>query len=256
VTRSNGAGRKRPARVGRRGLVAVGAALTLLPLGAGSASAETFLNDADPCTVPAPPAQFADRGEILSVHIAQVDCAFAQEIVFGRDEGGQRFYRPARDVSRGQMAAFIKRTLQAGGFTLPAPQPTRFNDVPEGSTFDDDISQLAQIGVVEGKTDGGYDPEESVRRDQMASFMVRAAEFAYEGDMLDGNTSPDYQFPFVDVVPTNVHRANIAAADDLIAVTQGRTENMYDPDLPVRRDQMATFVVRLLDVTAIPASTR
>jgi len=100
-----------------------------------------------------------------------------------------------------------------------------------------------------------------VRRDQMASFVVRAANFAYMNeagvkDELRGNTSEGYVFPFVDVLPTNPHRDAIAAADDLIGVTGGRTATMYDPASSTRRDQMASFVIRLLDVTAIPESTQ
>jgi hypothetical protein len=258
VTALTSAGHKRSARTGRRALVALGVAAMMLPLGAGAASAQSFLEEGNVCTVPAPPAQFADRAEILSVHIAQVDCAVAQKIAFGRE--GNR-YEPAADMRRDQMASLIARTLEAGGFTLPAAQPSQFRDVPEGSTHDDRISQLVQIGVIVGKTADIYAPAESVRRDQMASFMVRAANYAYmneagQNDELRGNTSPGYVFPFVDVLPTNPHRESIAAGNDLIEVVQGRSETMYDPASPTRRDQMATFVIRLLDVTAIPESTQ
>lgn len=253
------AGHKRSGtRTGRRALVALTAAALALPLGAGAASAQSFLDPANVCTVPAPPAQFADRAEILSVHVTQVDCAVAQDIAFGV---GNNEYNPAGDMRRDQMASLIARTLEAGGFQLPVPQPSQFSDVPEGSTHDDRISQLVQIGVVLGKTADRFAPAEAVRRDQMASFMVRAANYAYmneagQNDELRGNTSPDYAFPFVDVLPTNPHRDAIAAGNDLIEVVQGRSDTMFDPASPTRRDQMATFVIRLLDVTATPDSTQ
>jgi hypothetical protein len=230
----------------------------MLPLGTGSASAQSFLEEGNVCTIPAPPAQFADRAQILGVHLAQVDCAVAQKIAFGRNDNR---YEPAADMRRDQMASLIARTLEAGGFDLPAPAASQFSDVPEGSTHDDRISQLVQIGVVLGKTADIFAPTEAVRRDQMASFMVRAANYAYmneagQNDELRGNTSPGYVFPFVDVLPTNPHRDSIAAANDLLEVVQGRTANTYEPASPTRRDQMATFVIRLLDVTAIPESTQ
>lgn len=229
----------------------------VLPLLGGAASAQSFLDPANVCTVPAPPAQFADRGQILDVHVAQVDCAVAQEIAFGRNGN---VYEPAADMRRDQMASLIARTLEAGGFDLPAPQASQFGDVPDGSTHDDRISQLVQIGVVVGKTADRFAPAEPVRRDQMASFVVRAANYAYmneagQNDELRGNTSPEYAFPFTDVLATNPHRDSIAAGNDLIEVVQGRSATTYDPASPTRRDQMATFVVRLLDVTAIPEST-
>jgi hypothetical protein len=245
-------------RTGRRALAALGAAAMVLPLGVGTASAQEFVEPGNLCTIPAPPAQFADRGAIAAPHIEAVDCAFAQKIVFGR-EGN--VYEPVADMRRDQMASVIARSLEAGGFTLPAPQGTQYSDVQNGGVHADRISQLTQIGVIEGKTDGSYRPAEPVRRDQMASFVVRAANFAYmneagQNDELRGNTSPGYVFPFADVLPTNPHRDAIAAADDLIGVTGGRTATMYDPASSTRRDQMASFVIRLLDVTAIPESTQ
>lgn len=263
MTARGRAGHKRSTRTGRRGLAALGAAALALPLLGGTASAQSspetgsFLEEGNVCTVPAPPAQFADRARILDVHKPQVDCAVAQKIAFGRNGN---VYEPAADMRRDQMASLIARTLEAGGFELPAAKASQFGDVPEGSTHDDRISQLVQIGVVLGKTADRFAPAEPVRRDQMASFMVRAAEYAYMNeagvnDELQGQTSPDYVFPFVDVLPTNPHRDSIAAGNDLIEVVQGRSATTYDPASPTRRDQMATFVIRLLDVTAIPDST-
>lgn len=254
MTALTSAGHKRSgSRTGRRALALLGAAALVLPLGVGTASAQEFAEPGNLCTIPAPPAQFADRGGIAAPHIEAVDCAFAQKIVFGR-EGN--VYQPAADMRRDQMASVIARSLEAGGFTLPAAQGTQYSDVQNGTVHADRISQLTQIGVIEGKTDGSYRPAEPVRRDQMASFVVRAANFAYENDELRGNTSPGYVFPFVDVLQTNPHRDAIAAADDLIGVTGGRTATMYDPASSTRRDQMASFVIRLLDVTAIPESTQ
>ena len=74
------------------------------------------------------------------------------------------------------------------------------------------------------------------------------------GDELDGNVVDPPAF--VDVPPTHVHRENIFAAVRLIGVAEGRSETMYNPSEFTRRDQMASFVVRLLDVTALPDSTR
>ena len=259
MTAARHAGRQRSARTGRRGLVAVGAALTLLPFGAGSASAQdSFLDAAMPCVEPAPPAQFADREQIADVHLAAVDCAVAVGLVMGFDEGGQRVYRPADSVPRDQMATMIANTLRAGGYALPAPTDQGFTDIGD-NVHRDNINILAQIGVTNGVTEDRFEPRRPVLRDQMASFLVQAAEFAYGGDQLDGNVAPfeggDESSGFVDVLPTNVHDRNIAAANQLIGVATGRSESLYQPDGQTRRDQMASFIVRLLDVTALPDTT-
>lgn len=247
------AGPQRSPRTGRRSLTALGAALALLPLGAGAASAQSFIDPAAPCTVPSPPATFTDRGEIIPVHLPNVGCAVAQGIAMGVEENGQRSYRPALNIPRDQLASLMARALVAGGYELPAPQDTGFSDVDESSVHAPAISQLKQIGVTVGTSETTYSPSAPIQRDQMASFLVRGAEFAYGGDELDGNVVEPPAF--VDVLPTNVHRENIFAAVRLIGVAEGQSETMYNPSAFTRRDQMASFIVRFLDVTARPDTT-
>ena len=253
MTAARAAGPQRSSRTGRRSLIALGAALALLPFGAGPATAQSFIDPAAPCTIPSPPADFADRGEIIPVHLPNVDCAVAQGIAMGVEENGQRFYQPAKNIPRDQLASLMARALVAGGYELPAPQDTGFSDVDESSVHAPAISQLKQIGVALGTSDTTYAPGRPVQRDQMASFLVRSAEFAYEGDELDGNVVEPPNF--VDVLPTNVHRENIFAAVRLIGVAEGRSDTMYNPGDFTRRDQMASFIVRFLDVTALPDTT-
>ena len=232
--------------IARKAVIAVGAAASLMVLGTGSASAESFLDPADPCIGAPPPAPFSDRAAIPEVHRLNVDCAAREGITKGQSGGA---FNPGGTVTRAQMASFIARTLVAGGHTLPAPSDQGFTDIAS-SVHKDAINQLAALDITLGVTSDRYVPDAPVKRDQMASFVVRAAEFAYEGDMLDGNTT--MAFPFTDVPESNVHRANIHAAQELIGVAEGRTSTTYAPGESTTRAQMATFVIRLLDVTLIP----
>jgi hypothetical protein len=87
----------------------------------------------------------------------------------------------------------------------------------------------------------------------MASFVVRAAVWAYEG--VDGpGFEPMSPTTFADVAPTNVHRDNIAVAMQILGLTEGTTPTTFSPANPTRRDQMATFLVRLVDMTFIEAT--
>ncbi len=225
----------RSARTGRRALVAVAAAVTLLPLGAGAASAQSFLNPANPCTVPAPPAPFTDRGQIASVHVLNVDCLFAQGITKGT-AGGTTF-NPGGTVTRSQMASFIVRTIKAGGFTLPVAKDQGFTDIA-GNANAADINMLAQLGITKGTTPTTFGPGMVVRRDQMASFVVRTANFAYQSpngaDNLAAGTVG--ASPFTDVAKGNVHAANIQAAVELIGVSAGTSATTYNPNGDTRRD--------------------
>lgn len=237
----------------RLGLLAVLAAMlttaSLLPLGGTSGAQEApedprVIDPADPCHVPAPPAPFADRDRIAEVHRTSVDCAFATGITRGAGDGTQ--YAPTAAVRRDQMASFVIRTLEAaGGIEIPAPADQGFTDV-SGNEHEDAINQLAALGITEGRTASLYEPAMLVRRDQMASFVLRAANVAF------GTTFEAVEGPhFGDVPPSNVHSANVNAAFELFGLAVGQSSGVFAPGRTVRRDQMATFLVRLLDVTVL-----
>ena len=106
------------------------------------------------------------------------------------------------------------------------------------------MERLAEIGVTKGcNTDPlQYCPDQPVTRAQMASFLVRALDLP-----------PAPPAGFTDTAG-NTHEADI---DALAAarVTKGcsTTPLLYCPERPVSRAEMATFLVRAIDL--IPDST-
>ena len=160
----------------RRRFLAVPAAvvaLGLLPL-AGTASADSFLDPAHPCPpgVSVPAAPFRDRASIPDVHRLNVDCAAALAIAMGRSDGS---FGPGDSTMRDQMASFVVRTLTAAGYTVPPAGSQGFTDIG-GNSHADDINRLAALGIVKGTTKSTYSPASPVSREQMASFLIRAAQ--------------------------------------------------------------------------------
>ena len=168
-----------------------------------------------------------------NVHVNAIDCAAYHEIALGYADGT---YGPADGVRRDQIASFIVRTLEAAGHTLPAPAHT-FSDIA-GSTHERAIGQLAAADIVLGRTPTEYAPARTVTRDQVASYLVRALDWALDTT----HTAP--ASPFTDIAG-NTHEQAIHTAYDL-ELTTGRTATTYAPRMDVRRDQMATFLVNLL----------
>ncbi len=211
----------------------------------------TFIDPADPClpNAEAPPAPAEDRDEIDPVHVDNVDCAYALGIAVGTMDGD---YDPEAGTRRDQLASFIVRALTAAGYDLPAPEDQGFTDI-EGNTHEDEINQLAQIGVTEGVTETTYVPRQVVTRDQMASFILQAAEYGYD-DIIDGVGQLEAQLGpyFSDVPEGNVHKDNIEAAFEIVGLTTGVTTDAFQPDQITQRQQMATFLIRLVDMTLMP----
>jgi hypothetical protein len=170
-----------------------------------------------------------------NVHAKAIECLVSYGIVAGRGDGS---YRPAEPVRRDQMATFIAGALRAVGVELPTDPPDAFGD-DGASVHQRAINQLAALGVVTGKGDGRYHSAETVSRGQLASFLVRSYERATGFALLapDDAFSDDngtFHEPSIDRAAT----AGLAA---------GTGDHAYRPGGEVQRDQMATFIARLVD---------
>jgi len=233
-----------------RSLAVLGAlamAFALLPQTAGAQSPEEPVEEPGPdaaCPQEAPELTFGDRAQIPAAHLPNVRCAVAMGIVSGFPDGT---YGPHLPVRRDQMAAFIALTLDAAGVDLPEGAPGTFTDVPATNTHARHVNRLAAVGIVQGGPSGlpavQYGPGLRTRRDQMASFLMRAAGYALQNDVDYFN---DFQQRFTDVPSTNAHfaKVNAAAAEGLAG---GVGAGLYAPGRETRRDQLASFVVRLLN---------
>lgn len=214
-----------------------------------SASAETFIDPDDACLGEPGAAPFADRDRVIDVHLNNVDCAFAAGILVGETEDGERFLRPGNSVTRAQMATIVVGALEHAGYNLPDSPADAFTD-DDQSVHEDNINTLAAIGIVEGVSDGRYRPHAPVTRAQMLTMMVQAAEVAYgtEFEPVTGN-------PFTDVSDSNVHKDNIIVGSNVLGITAGSSENEFNPGANTRRDWIATFITRLVDMILIDAET-
>ncbi|MFA9446064.1 S-layer homology domain-containing protein [Egicoccus sp. AB-alg6-2] len=100
-------------------------------------------------------------------------------IVSGRADGS---YGPGASVTRGQMARFVANaidyadTFAVDGSLPPADDTVYFADAV-GSAFQADIQRIAGVGIVQGDSSGDYGAARRVTRGQMASFLMRGADY-------------------------------------------------------------------------------
>jgi hypothetical protein len=138
-------------------------------------------------------------------------------------------FSPDDSITRGQMAAFIRRALN-----LPASSTDFFTD-DDNSIFEEDINAIAAVGITLGRSDGTFGPNETVTRGQMAAFLKRA--FDIPPSSTDFFTDDDDSI-FEDDINA------IAAA----GITVGKGDGTYGPNESVTRGQMATFLARALGI--------
>jgi hypothetical protein len=87
--------------------------------------------------------------------------------------GGGAFC-PSTAVTRAQAAPLLLRARD-GGCTPPPPCSGIFADVPCPGPFTDWIEKLAADGITAGCGAGTYCPDDAVRRDQAAVFVLKSA---------------------------------------------------------------------------------
>jgi hypothetical protein len=139
------------------------------------------------------------------------------------------------------MASFVARLVERTFRGLPpeAEVPDAFTD-DEASGHEGNINRLAAAGIVGGTGGGRYSPLTGVPREQMASFLARAATYALARPIPPGGDA------FWDD-GGSVHQANIEAMAAL-GVATGTGPGAFRPEAIVSRAQMAGFLARLADV--------
>lgn len=104
-----------------------------------------------------------------TAHAGYINALAEAGIVAGYQDGT---YRPNEPVGRDQIASVLSRWLG-----LDPVEEDAFTDIA-GNTHRRYINALAGIDVARGTADGRYQPRLSLRRDQAASLLVRALEWA------------------------------------------------------------------------------
>jgi hypothetical protein len=178
----------------------------------------TFDITVTPRFVDVPPAhQFA--GEVLGLDVLGVTTGCTP-----------REFCPTGQVTRGEMAAFLVRSLG-----LAPVAGDSFTD-DDGSFAEADIEALLAAGVTTGCSANAFCPDRVVTRGEMAAFLVRGFGLA-EGTG-DSFMDDDGSFFEADI------EALVAAG-----VTSGCSATSFCPGAPVTREQMAAFLIRALAVS-------
>jgi hypothetical protein len=165
-----------------------------------------------------------------SVHEEYIDKIFVAGITIGCSLNNE--FCPSRQITRGEMAAFISRALQLSATTgVPA-----YTDVAS-HLFENDIDRIQTAGIGFGCTENEFCPDRALERDEMAELLVRA--FGYE--------NPDGVDFFIDDDgnPFEGSINKLAGAGVTIGCNPPDGDQ-YCPGRNLSRAEMASFFVRSL----------
>lgn len=188
----------------------------------------------DPPLVTQSPSQGASRHKDATPgeETSAVDALDSQGILRNTDCGPALFC-PDDPVQRWVMAVWLVRILEDQG---PKPvQASRFVDVDPSKWWAPYVERLADLGITQGcaASPARFCPHGYVRRDQMATFAVRAFQ-------LGGGPAGHYS----DTVG-NPHSINIKVATNAGVVDECATSPArYCPHLPASRAEAAALLHR------------
>ncbi len=175
-----------------------------------------------------------------SIHAADISLIFNAGLTAGC---GENRYCPGAAVARWEMAVFLVRTWEKLGLPLFDAAQTGFDDIgdvlPSGR---DAIARLAQLGITSGTSPTAFSPYGAVSRWQMALFLSAFWQQAGIFDPPDGSASD----LFVDIQGLPEHVQQAIGQIATLGITSGTSPTTYDPFGTVTREQMATFLARML----------
>jgi Domain of unknown function (DUF4397)/S-layer homology domain len=178
-----------------------------------------------------PDGRFSDDNS--SVHANNIDLIALLGITKGCNPPENSQFCPDREVTRGEMAAFLARALN-----LPATSNDYFPD-DSGSTFEGDINALAEAGIAKGNSDGTYGPDDYLTRGQTAAFLNRA--------FVNGSGTGSDTFTDDD---NSIFEGDIEAiaSVDITAGCNPPANDQFCPERTLTRAEMATFIARALGI--------
>ena len=175
------------------------------------------------------------------VFFLEIQDLFAARVTKGWGSGSNRTFQPNSNNLRDAMIVFIYRAMGAPSYSAPSSSP--FRDVDPGFVFYKEICWAFDQGITNGWGSGSnrtFRPLEPVKRDAVAAFLYRAA-----GEPAARPSDADV---FVDVPRDHIFAKEIGWLGKS-GISRGWDDGTFRPNAYIKRDQMATFVMRWMKLT-------
>lgn len=167
----------------------------------------------------------------------QIEALASKGIVFGKSTEA---FEPESKLSRSEFAVLLARALE-----LPLKEyEGTFKDVRTSKAWAyQRIEAAARAGIVFGKTDGTYDPDAEITREEIAAMMIRAIEYQ-DASLLEGI---DASHKFADAKNVGKHAVEAVAKAYGLGIISGRVHNKFDPKADITRAETIVILYRGLD---------
>lgn len=173
-----------------------------------------------------------------------VNLLYAKGLAIPCQESPLKFC-PQASMTRALMAVSIVTAIFNELTIPPSTVPQMFSDVPPSAPYYNYVQELSELGITSGCAPDLFCPTDTVTREQMAIFIIRAR---YGAETIFVYPTVPY---FTDVPPSAFGFAWIQAMG-LDQIVQGTTT--FDPNDVTIRGDMATWIMRGAFNQLLPAT--
>ncbi|MEF2246203.1 S-layer homology domain-containing protein [Paenibacillus sp. IITD108] len=147
-------------------------------------------------------------------------------------------FAPDRSVTRAEFTAILARALGLNGNTAAAS----FSDIEQTAWYASSVAAASAAGIISGKGNGKFAPNENITREEMAVMLKRA--YTHLNDALEiPQTSAAIKD--LDAIPAWAKDAVMAAYS--LQLLKGRTDGRFDGKASLTRAEAAQVTANLLD---------
>ena len=162
----------------------------------------------------------------------------ARQIVKG--ESPARF-APDRPVTRAEFAVLLARALRLEAPASPDGEAI-FADVRADAWYAAELRAVAEAGIIRGRGDGRFAPEEPIAREEMAVMIMRA--LALMAGPSDGE--PAAGLPYRDLAEISEWAREAVAQAHALGIMNGRGGGLFEPKGTATRAESAKVIAAIL----------
>lgn len=168
----------------------------------------------------------------------EIEALVGMGIITGRGDGT---FDPAANMIRGDFVTVLGRLhgVSSSGYT-----GSDFSDVSSSSYYAPYVKWASSNELVTGYSSSSFGPGDKITRAQMATLIVRYAEFA--GITLPTGNGSGEAFADDAMIADWAHEAVYAAQD--AGLINGKTGNAFDPSGNATRAEICALIYRLADL--------
>jgi hypothetical protein len=168
----------------------------------------------------------ADIELLISRHIARSESAVS--------------FAPDGNITRAAFASMIVKGLDIKDVGTDKV----FSDIPTDSWYKEDVYKAYAAGIIEGLGDKYFAPDELITREQMATMVMRAYEYATGEKLGEIVTTMSVRFTHESSI-SGWARRNVILANAKGFIT-GNPDGTYNPKGNTTKAQGATVIKRLM----------